>query len=232
MLISDDFEINNFLSQTRVAYSIESEVREFIQLVGSSDSGKKLIRMKETIASKKLVEEALPISIFCSNFFKKSEEVFINFNTDSKSYDAVINDYRANATKLRFIEVTQAHEGQADYFRRLNLHRYGHVTAYGNIEKSKETNLFSCDDNAVLHSDLFAAELKKIEKSIIKKSLKKPPSETILVIAADDYLVFKNKDELESLEFLLEKLKNQISNYAALAIVGWSGSLIYKSIND
>jgi hypothetical protein len=195
MLIYDDFKINDFLSKTRAAYSIESEVREFIQVVGSSDRGKKLIRMKETIVSKKLVEEALPISIFCSIFFKKSEEVFITFNTDSNSYDAVICDSRLNATKLRFIEVTQAHEGQADYFRRLHLHCYGHVTAYGNIEKCKETNLLSCDDNAVLHSDLFTAELKKIEKAIIKKSSKKPPSETILVIVADDYLVFKNKHD-------------------------------------
>lgn len=85
-------------------------VKNTIRKLSSSKMGRNLLRSNKT-PYKELKDEALPLALLCECFFKYNHDIYIEHVLGNQNYDAIIEFPQNSASPFRFIEVTQAHEG-------------------------------------------------------------------------------------------------------------------------
>ena len=124
-----------------------------------------------------------------------------------KRYDAVVIDLRSNPVSQSYIEITQSHEGENDYLRRLVLSRQGFVF-YGppNKKGTKKTGLqVSIPAKAFELGEVAEGELKRIFEAARRKETKDYPTNTSLIIFFNDNLTFRRAVGNNQLDIFVRK---------------------------
>jgi hypothetical protein len=229
MLLSLTLKI---LEQPHSAAEYLPWVKSLAAAVRAETDGLRQIRLRIGL-TKKLMEEAFPIGIFASRFFESSDEVLIALKTGSQSYDATVNDGRANPSKVKYLEVTVATEGAVDYHRRRLLHETGRVSGFGKITKSgtEKTGLRLKDEpEAVSQATVLTLERRLISDAIDRKSGKAYPEQTALVIAFDDRMAHDRHDNQANIAAVLQEKSGATQGFQTVAVVGvFEGLFIARS---
>lgn len=216
------------LEATRSASEVRQWVKVKIDEIGTTEEGKQAIRFRKGLL-KELIEEALPLGIFCDAYFKSSDNVEVTHISGNQNYDVIIKDNRSNKTMLEYLEITQAHEGENAHYRRLKFEEKGYVNYLGTVKKSgtKHTKInIDIEDEALEHNVVFNNEMQKIVEAAERKSGKFYPAHTGLVIIFDDYIAFKNnRDEDRLITFAKNKILPMLDNFEKIFIVGWSSKI-------
>jgi len=161
-----------------------------VKQICSTPTGLKAFRLqkdKEKLI-KKLVEEIAPLAIFGQQKFGNTNKVLLKPVIGSQNYDAEIIDKRTEPTDKCYIEITQAHEGENDYFRRCELLKNGYVFSNAPvIKKGKGKSLtVSIPPEATPVEEGVKKELNRIVDAAKRKAGKDYPDNTSLIIFFDD----------------------------------------------
>jgi len=220
------------LEMPRKASEIRRWVNAKIEGIGATTEGKRAVRFREGL-TKELVEEALPLGIFSERYFNSSDQVTVQHIIGNQSYDATIDDQRKAKTTLKYLEITQAHEGEDAHLRMLKLEEEGHVNSLGTVTKhgTKHTGItIEVENEAVEHAVTLSNELQRIRDAAERKSGKNYPDDTGLIIVCDDYIAFRD----EAIEKLKEHINNEVlpmlTNFRAVFVVGWSSETFMEFV--
>ena len=196
-------------------------VERCIELTGSSKEGKRAIRLRQGLA-KPLVEEALPIGIFAKYHFGEANDATIRLVLGNQNFDAEVAGADAG---LEHIEVTQAHEGENEHLRMLQLEEKGSVSTIGEVRKTgtKATGItIEVESIALSHTEVRGNELARVCEAIERKIGKSYPNLTALVVVFDDYISIQDDDDEAALRDAVSELLPKLEAFSWLAIVGWS----------
>jgi hypothetical protein len=211
-------------------------VQHRIQQIASTEAGIATVRFRRGPA-KKLMEEALPLGIFAAIHYRHSHEVMLTHVLEHQSYDATVEDIRTSPSPINYIEVTQAHEGETDFHRRLALVQNGYVNHVGPIKKTgtRATNL-SVESKMVVED--FDDPL-KVTAGLVEEALNRKvkigsryDSNTALIIAFDDYIPFQKDRDEATLTHLVERHLPMLRPFSWIALVGWSGRTFIEFDNS
>jgi len=108
------------LTKKRTPSELLSWAKWKMEQIGSTDEGEKALRLREGLA-KPLMEEVYPLAIFGWRKFGNTDQILMQPIIGNQSYDAIVTDLRSKPASESYIEITQSHEGENDYLRRLVL---------------------------------------------------------------------------------------------------------------
>jgi len=174
---------------------------------------------------KELTEEALPLGVFCERFYNKSQHVIVQHVIGEQNFDAKVEDSRVNKSPLKYIEITQAHEGEDRHSRMLYLEKEGHVSVFGKVVKTgtqRTGAIIEVEAGMLEQTELISNEIRRIDEAVSRKSSKQYPPNTGLVIMFDDCIGFDSQQVKEQLsEHAQENYLAQLSNFHMVFLVGW-----------
>jgi len=215
----------------RTASCIREWVDFKIKAIGKIDGGKNAVTFRKGL-TKELIEEAMPLAIFCNHYFNNSRCVIVQHCIGNQNYDAKIRDKRLRKTPLKYIEITQAHEGENSYLRMLHLKSKGFVNNLGSVTKkgTKKTGItVEVDSDAVEHSIVVHNELQRIHDAALKKSKKEYLPNTGLVIICDDFIAFSKQEDIDMLKnYMYENILGHLLNFRMVFIIGWMSGIYLK----
>ncbi|AGG08567.1 hypothetical protein btf_1503 [Dehalococcoides mccartyi BTF08] len=105
------------------------------QIYDASDEGRKALRLHNG-RTKQLMEEIYPLGIWAERKFGNTDQILLKPVIGSQNYDAIVIDKRTEPSTETYIEITQAHEGGNDYWRRCQLLNKGYVFSNAPVIKS------------------------------------------------------------------------------------------------
>lgn len=181
------------------------------------------------LLAKELMEESFPIALFANKYFSASEDVAISQIIGNQKHDAIVNDRRAEPSKVEFIEVTVSDSTYEDSLRMEILNRDGNVAATGPVQvegSRRNRKVLEATSVAVKVENTRSEHLSRILAAIEKKCKNTYPDGTALVVRVDDALAFKNDEDCAVLDDLAKStLVPMISDreFVALALVGIRG---------
>lgn len=227
MLNINKQEIEKPRNASKIAPWVDAKLRE----LATTAEGKHAVRFREGLA-KPLVEEALPLGIFCEKYFNGSRCVVIHHVLGNQNFDAKVRDKRIRKSQIEYLEITQAHEGENAHLRMVHLEQKGHANILGAVFKSgtKKTGIkVEIEEEAIEHDIVVDREIRRIHEAAVRKSHKQYPVNTGLVIVCDDYVAFSDENDIEKLRnFAIDNLLKDLSNFRMVFIVGWSSNLFLE----
>ena len=174
---------------------------------------------------KRLYEEALPLAILGENKFGDSDQVSLRLVLDDPTHDAVVTDRRANTAVVSRIEITQSHEGEDSYWRRLDRLETGRSFPYVPVpasgKKKGQAPAMPAQANPV--EERVRRELQRIIDAAKRKEQKDYPADRSLLIFFDDWTPFHTVMDGEKLdEFVFQHLMTPTlrSRFTTLYLVG------------
>ena len=212
------------LEKPRSPAQMLSWVECCLSRVCMAEDGKNALRFRKGNL-KYLVEEAYPLGIFARHYFGEVENVQVSLKIGSQPYDASIFDHREKKGKFSFIEITQAHEGEDAHLRMIALERFGYVSALGKVEKHVDKRRYlsiEVESKAMSHSAILEREVSLIKEAIRRKSSKRYPNRTALVVVFDDYIAVRSSDDIAAIQRGIQDTVQQLCGFRWLSIVGWS----------
>lgn len=111
-----------------------------VEQICATQEGLKDFRLQKGLL-KKLPEEIAPLAIFGKHKYRSTDQVLLRPVIGSQNYDAEIIDKRIEPPDKCYIEITQAHEGEDDYFRRCELLNKGFVFSNAPVEEGVKNEL-------------------------------------------------------------------------------------------
>lgn len=106
-----------------------------VNQVCSTSEGRRAFRLQEGNI-KQLVEEVTPLAIFGKQKFGDTPQVLLQPVIGNQNYDAKIIDKRTEPASVTYVEITQAHEGEDNYWRRCELLKKGIVFLKASVIKT------------------------------------------------------------------------------------------------
>lgn len=191
--------------------------------IGSTDDGERALRLREGLA-KQLIEEVYPLAIFGWHKFGNTDRILLQPVIGNQSYDAVVTDLTCEPSSLSYVEITQSHEGETEYLRRLDLQQRGFTFGHSPITKkgTKKTGLQVSVEPQVVHpSDVAKDELERIVDAAKRKAAKDYPTNTSLIIVFDDDGFFQRATDDATLDAFVKKhILNLDLRFSTLYLVG------------
>lgn len=153
--------------------------------------------------AKELTDEALPMALFAQRYFDSSPDVLISHVIGSQQYDATVEDRRANASPIQYIETTVSDRDYTESLRMEILNRDGSVPAYGDVQaqgpKGQRT-LLKAKSMAVNHDKIRAKHIAAVIVVVKSKAAKSYPNNTALVVRIDDAGAFREDGDVAILD--------------------------------
>jgi hypothetical protein len=203
----------------------ERTPQELIEWVETkiNKADEKSIRLRQGLA-KQLVEEVYPLAIFAFKKYGKTKLVHIKPVIGNQNYDAILTDNSYSPASVSYVEVTQAHEGEAEYLRAVHLQEHGCVPGTGTVKKdgTKKTGLrVSVQAEAISVDSVAESELQKIIDAIGRKEGKSYPTNTCLIVKFDDGYMFRRAiDETTIDKLMQDKLRGRDLCFDEVCLVG------------
>lgn len=192
-----------------------------IKAIGATKEGKTIMRLGKDRMTNTLTEEVLPIGIFAAQHFGANQTVEIQPKVGNQNYDAVV----IGDSPIKYIEVTQAHEGELAHLRMVILDRDGGVGMFDEIKKSgtKRTNLVvEAEPRAKRHDKVLDDELTRILEAVQRKKNKQYPANTALVIPFEDFPALSDDRDIKLLdEAICARALPEARQFCWLGLVGW-----------
>lgn len=183
------------LQRPRSARAFRAWVDRVIDAL-AADPDLKLAARQQQDLMKSLFEEVRPLALFAHHHFNSSCLVTLQYVMGDQPYDGVVlRNWRWPRSKVKFIEVTQAHEGEAEHLRMLALKREGHVNALGPVHKTgtKATGI------NLKHEDVRGSVIDRIVEAVERKQKKTYPEGTALVVSFDDSIAVQGEADRTTL---------------------------------
>jgi len=152
--------------------------------------------------AKELWGEARPIALFAHRYFDASPQVIIRHVIGNQNYDATVDDRRERPGAVRFIEVTLSDQTRDDSIRMELLNRDGHAPGTGPVRAEgprRNRRVLEGRAEAVDHIASREQALGAVHEAITRKLGLQYPAGTALIVRIDDYLPFRNEEDLEEL---------------------------------
>jgi hypothetical protein len=219
--MSNDLITTEELTRERTPSQLLTWVESKREQIASTDEGERALILHQGLA-KQFEEEVCPLAIFGQHKFGNTHQVLLQ-PVIGKAYDAVVTDLRSKPVSQSYIEITQSHEGENDYLRRLLLSQQGFVF-HGPVIKTgtKKTGLHvSIPPEAFVPSEVAEEELKRILEAARRKEGKDYPSNTSLIIFFQDDLNFRKAiDDRHLGIFVKENILTLDLRFEVLYLVG------------
>ena len=188
-----------------------------------------LVRLRSGLC-KELVEEILPLEIHVQKLYKENKCISVQPIIGNQPYDAVVRDKSRAPDETTKVEITLAHEGQNEFFRRLMLHKTGRAPATGKItvKVSKDGEYFFEEELPVAKDveQLLSEQLVLINDALDRKYKNDYGSDTVLIIMFEDVLSFRVAEEIEKLEeFLGSYVRRNGRKFKRIYLHSWSGNV-------
>lgn len=216
------------LSKKRTPSELHSWVERKIEQILYTDEGLKALRLHEGLA-KQLMEEVYPLALFGQRKFCNTDQILIQPIIGNQPYDAVVTNLRSKPASQSYVEVTQSHEGENDYLRRLVLHDQGFVPSYGPVTKkgTKKTGMqVSIQFEASEVNKIASKELERIVDAAKLKADKDYPPNTSLIIVFEDDLLFRRAIGDADLDtFVKEHILKLDLRFSKLYLLGWLNNM-------
>jgi len=201
-----------------------------LRQISKTEGGRQAILLSEGLV-KKLREEALPLAFFGHHFFEASPHVTFN-HLMNEDYDANVFDDRPEPSPIKFIEVTQAHEGNDGYLRDLLLLEQGHVHAFGPVHKSgtkKTGRTLSVESIAAGHIGVRDDEFRRIGAAGKRKENNLYLPGTALLLSFDDALSINHPGDVPALdEFVHKELIGSLTQFCCVAVIGTAAGRVCR----
>jgi len=192
--------------------------------IESTDEGERALRLREGLA-KQLIEEVYPLAIFGCRKFGNTDQILMQPIIGNQSYDAVVTDLRSKPASQNYVEITQSHEGEGDYLRRLVLQKKGIVFMHGPVIKTgtkKTGRQVSIPVKVVSPNEVARNKLGKIVDAAKRKAAKDYPINTSLIIVFDDDWFFQRAIDDVNLDTFVKKYILKLDlRFSTLYLVGW-----------
>jgi hypothetical protein len=193
-----------------------------IDQICSTQEGLKDFRLQKGHI-KQLVEEIVPLAIFGMHKYFNTDQIFLQSVVGSQNFDAKVIDRRTEPASVTFVEITQAHEGIDNYFRRCELLEKGFVFSYAPVIKTGKgrNRIVSIPPKAIPVEERAENELDRILDAAKKKASKDYPRNTVLLIFFDDSQPFQEVVNHEKLDiFTNEKILKLDLRFSGLYLIG------------
>ena len=118
---------------------------------------------------KKMVEEVAPLAIFAKKKFGDTDQVLLKPVIGNQNYDAIVTDKRTKPVTKIYVEITQAHEGENDYWRRCELLKKGFVFSNAPVIKEGKGSIRTVS----IPPEATSVE-EGVKNELARKPLKKP----------------------------------------------------------
>jgi hypothetical protein len=173
-----------------------------------------------------LIHEARPMALFANRYYSASPHVMITHIIGNQNYDGVVDDRRERADALRYLEVTTTLMTYEDSLRMEVLTKKGSVPAYGPVvaEGSRHRRIsIKAPGVAREHKSIRADHLRLVREAVERKATKKYEPNTVLIVAVDDSVPFRESADVAALdglaaEVLVPALRGR--NFSMLALEG------------
>jgi hypothetical protein len=176
-----------------------------------------------------LIHEARPMALFVHRHYGASPRVIITHVLGNQNYDGIVEDKRASPEPIRYLEVTTTLKTYEDSLRMELLSKEGHVAAYGPVTakgpRYKRVSI-KAEGLAREHKAIRADHLKMLRQAIERKAKKKYEPNTVLIVAVDDSVPFREQEDVSALEQLATEVlvpSLQGRNFLLLALEGSNG---------
>jgi hypothetical protein len=194
----------------------------------STKEGLKAFRLQndEEKLIKKLNEEIAPLAIFGMQKYGNTDQVLLKPVIGNQNYDAKVIDKRTESATEAYVEITQAHEGEDDYWRRCELYKNGYVFSNAPvIKKGKgKSRKVSIPPDATPVEEGVKNELNRIVAAAKRKAGKDYPTDTSLIIIFNDAEISEERLNLLNCPTLDDFVKNELMNldlrFTTLYLVG------------
>ncbi|MDP2920290.1 MAG: hypothetical protein Q8O43_08750 [Dehalococcoidia bacterium] len=216
------------LEKERIPSELWDWLIQKVNQICSTEEGRRAFRLqndKEKLI-KKLVEEIAPLAIFSKHKFGDTDQVLLKPVIGNQNYDAIVNDLRTKPASQSYLEITQAHEGANDYWRRCELLQKGIVFSNApviKIGKGKNRQV-SIPPEATSVEEGVKTVLKRIIEAAKGKAGKNYPANTSLIIFFDDTTLSEerlkviNHTTIDS--FVEKEIMNLDLRFSQLYLVG------------
>jgi len=212
------------LTKERTPSELLSWVKWKMDQIASTDEGERAVRLREGLA-KQLMEEVYPLAIFGWRKFGNTDQILMQPIIGNQSYDAVVTNLRSEPASQSYVEVTQSHEGENDYLRRLVLQQQGFTFGHSPVIKkgTKKTGLqVSIPPKVVSPHEVADDELRRILDAAERKAAKDYPMNTSLIIVFhDDWFFRRAVDDANLDAFVKEHILKLDLRFSTLYLVGW-----------
>ena len=223
------------LQEVHNAAEYLSWVKDLIAKVKLEPDGHKRIRLRIGLA-KELINEAFPIGLFAEKYFEGNNRVEISLRIGNQNFDAEVFDRQRQPSSVRYIEVTNAGDGEDDYLRMRKLHNCGEVSGFGKVTKAgtMKTKLeIHVEREMASQAHVLQCERDRVSKAIERKLGKQYPPDTLLLLAFDDTMAFDRQDNIAGLEAVLDEYLLRLDAFHSVAIVGVQrGLYLCKRVED
>jgi hypothetical protein len=211
------------LTERRTPSELMSWVEQKMGQIESTDEGERVLILHQGLA-KQLMEEVYPLAVFGCRKFGNTDQILMQPIIGDQPYDAILTDLRSKPASQSYLEITQSHEGENDYLRRLVLQKRGIIFMPSHVTKAgtKKTGLrvsVSPDANS---GEVAPSELKRIYLAAERKAAKDYPVNTSLIIVFhDDHFFKRHIDDAKLDTFIKEYVLKLDLRFSTLYLVGW-----------
>lgn len=191
----------------------------------STQEGLEAFRLQKGLL-KKLPEEVSPLAIWGKHKLGNTDGVFLQPVIGNQNYDAKVIDNRIEPVSESYIEITLAHEGEDDYWRRRQLLENGIVFSKAPVIKMGKGKNCSVsippEDTSV--DEGVKNELGRIIDAAKRKASKDYPANTSLIISFNDTTLSEERLKVLNCptidDFVKKKLMNFDLRFSHLYLVG------------
>lgn len=204
-----------------------------VEQICSTKEGLKEFRLQKGLL-KQLVEEIGPLAIFAKHKFGDADQVYLQPAIGNQNYDAIVTDLRTNPASKNYLEITHAHEGGNDYWRRRELSEKGIVFSHAPVIKTGKgkNRTVSIPPEATPVEERVKNELDRILDAAKGKEHIDYPANTSLIIFFDDTPPFKEVIDNKKLDdFVNENILNLDLRFSELYLVGETKEIFREYLN-
>jgi hypothetical protein len=212
----------NELTENRTPSELWNWLIAKVNQISSTKDGMRNLRLQRGLV-KQLMEEVAPLALFGKRKFGDTAQILVQPVIGNQNYDAVLTDLRTTPASKNYIEITQAHEGENDYWRRCELLKKGYVFSYAPVIKTgtRKNRVVSIPPEATPVEERVETELERIRDAAAKKQGKDYPRNTSLIILFDDTPPFWEAIDNEKFDsFVNKNILNLDLRFSALYLVG------------
>lgn len=200
---------------------------EKIEEIAATVGGTNALRFGKGLC-KPLIEELYPLARWATTSDDVAEDSLLAMKVGSQPFDATVHVPHDTPSDF-FVEVTQAHMGQSEYFRMVHLEQHGWAPGPLSGVKREGGRLSTVmQPGRVLGS--MAGHIRKTSELIIdslsKKSDKSYPTPTVLIVAFEDLILKSDETAFDELCRPVEAiLRSQPHSFWRVYLVGFAGNL-------
>jgi len=203
---------------------IQADLRAWVDCLhaqfGSTEEGKRAVRLNKGNLVKEFEEEVWPLALFADAFYKDRTDALFQPVLGYESYDALIIEASGRRT-LHHLQITQAFDGYQNSLRMLHLIEHGRAPVTGpKLQKNKAAGgVQETWPEAVHHDKALQESFERIQGAVERKALMRYEADTSLIVEFEDTHIHSKSDRAALDHFTRSTLVPRAARFGALYLV-------------